>query len=101
MFLKIRKKQGKKMKEIGYGGLFLFVGIPSYGTGAYVGSVVSFMLGMNVWKSYIAIVFGIILQVCLSLAGLTSVKALISLINWNQVWMIIQPTVSMILRGWL
>lgn len=60
----LEKKADSKREQIdkyGYWGLILFVGIPLPGTGAWTGSLVAIMLGLDKKKSFICIVIGVIL----------------------------------------
>ena len=61
---KIEKKLLSKRNQIekyGYLGLLLFVGIPLPGTGAWTGSGLAVLLGLNKKKSFIAIFIGVVL----------------------------------------
>ena len=60
----LEKKADSKRKQIdkyGYLGLILFVGIPLPGTGAWTGSLVAIMLGLDKKKSFICILIGVLL----------------------------------------
>ena len=60
----LEKKAQSKRSQIdkyGYLGLILFVGIPLPGTGAWTGSLVAIMLGLDKKKSFICIMIGVIL----------------------------------------
>ncbi len=60
----LEKKVNKNRKQIdkyGYLGLILFVGIPLPGTGAWTGSLVAVMLGLNKKKAFVCIIIGILL----------------------------------------
>ena len=60
----LEKKGESKRGQIdkyGYWGLVLFVGIPLPGTGAWTGSLVAILLGLDKKKSFICILLGIIL----------------------------------------
>lgn len=60
----LEKKANSKRQQIdkyGYLGLILFVGIPLPGTGAWTGSLVAIMLGLDKKKSFICILIGVIL----------------------------------------
>lgn len=57
---KAQDKRGQ-IDKYGYWGLFLFVGIPLPGTGAWTGSLVAIMLGLDKRKSFICILFGVLL----------------------------------------
>ncbi len=58
------KKGNSKRNQIdkyGYWGLILFVGIPLPGTGAWTGSLVAVLLGLDRKKSFLCICLGILL----------------------------------------
>ena len=58
------KKGNSKRSQIdkyGYLGLILFVGIPLPGTGAWTGSLVAILLGLDKKKSFICILIGVLL----------------------------------------
>lgn len=60
----LKKKALSKRKQIdkyGYLGLILFVGIPLPGTGAWTGSLLAILLGLDKKKSFICILLGILL----------------------------------------
>ena len=60
----LEKKGNSKRSQIdkyGYLGLILFVGIPLPGTGAWTGSLVAILLGLDKKKSFICIILGVIL----------------------------------------
>lgn len=59
-FSKIKPKT-KNIEKYEYIGLALFVGIPLPATGAWSGCVASYLLGLNFWKSVVAIFAGIII----------------------------------------
>ena len=58
-----QKAQSKRTQidKYGYLGLILFVGIPLPGTGAWTGSLVAIMLGLDKKKSFICIMVGVVL----------------------------------------
>lgn len=61
---KIRKKSKKlekQMSNLGYLGLAIFVAIPLPGTGAWTGTIIAWLLGLNRWKSILAISVGVII----------------------------------------
>ena len=64
-FLKKGEKGGKKLQEKAgkglYVALFLFVGIPFPGTGAWTGTLAASFLDMDFKKSCVAVVLGVIL----------------------------------------
>lgn len=49
-----------QIKKYQYLGLFLFVAIPLPGTGAWTGSMIASLMGMDRWKSFIVISFGVL-----------------------------------------
>lgn len=60
----LEKKVDSKREQIdkyGYWGLVLFVGIPLPGTGAWTGSLLAVMLGLNKKKSFVCILLGVML----------------------------------------
>ena len=60
----LEKKGTSKRSQIdkyGYLGLILFVGIPLPGTGAWTGSLVAILLGLDKKKSFICILIGVML----------------------------------------
>ena len=60
----LEKKGNSKRSQIdkyGYLGLILFVGIPLPGTGAWTGSLVAILLGLDKKKSFICILIGVML----------------------------------------
>lgn len=60
----LEKKVENKREQIdkyGYLGLALFVGIPLPGTGAWTGSLLAVMLGMNKKKSFLFILIGVLM----------------------------------------
>ena len=63
--LKKGEKGGKKLQEKAgrglYVALFLFVGIPLPGTGAWTGALIAALLKMNRRDSFLSILFGVII----------------------------------------
>ena len=60
----LEKKGTSKRSQIdkyGYLGLILFVGIPLPGTGAWTGSLVAILLGLDKKKSFLCILIGVML----------------------------------------
>ena len=60
----LEKKGNSKRSQIdkyGYLGLILFVGIPLPGTGAWTGSLVAILLGLDKKKSFLCILVGVML----------------------------------------
>ena len=59
---KIRRKADKlekKMDNLGFLALALFVAVPLPGTGAWTGTLVAWILGLERWKSFLAIALGV------------------------------------------
>lgn len=54
----LRKKE--QIDKYGYFGLFLFVGIPLPGTGAWTGSLLAILLNLDKKKSFITIAIGVL-----------------------------------------
>ncbi len=64
LIIKLEDKANSKKGQIekyGYLGLVLFVGIPLPGTGAWTGSLIAVMLGMDKKKSFVAILLGVLM----------------------------------------
>lgn len=57
------KAMGKsdQIQKYAYWGLLLFVGIPLPGTGAWTGSLIAALLNMDIKKSFVVIVLGVIM----------------------------------------
>lgn len=60
-FKNLAKNNKPKIDKYGFWGLVLFVGIPLPGTGAWTGALVSSVFHMDIKKSSIAILLGIIM----------------------------------------
>ena len=59
---RIRRKADKlekKMDNWGFLALALFVAVPLPGTGAWTGTLVAWVLGLERWKSFLAIALGV------------------------------------------
>lgn len=54
-------KHKDQIEKYGYLGLILFVGIPLPGTGAWTGSLLASMLNLDVKKSFLCILLGVLL----------------------------------------
>ena len=52
--------KSEQIKKYQYFGLFLFVAIPLPGTGAWTGSMIASLMGMNRRKSFVAIALGVL-----------------------------------------
>lgn len=52
--------KSEQIKNYQYFGLFLFVAIPLPGTGAWTGSMIASLMGMNRRKSFVAIALGVL-----------------------------------------
>lgn len=55
------EKNREQIDKYGYLGLIIFVGIPLPGTGAWTGSLLAVMLGMDRKKSFICILLGVLM----------------------------------------
>lgn len=79
------EKGGQKLQEKAgrglYFALFLFVGIPLPGTGAWTGTLAASLLDMNFKKSVIAVVCGVILAGIIMGCGTSVVLAVSSLFS--------------------
>ncbi len=53
--------KSENIQKYAYLGLLLFVGIPLPGTGAWTGALIASLLNMDIKKSFIVIVFGVIM----------------------------------------
>lgn len=53
-------KKKEQIDKYGYFGLFLFVGIPLPGTGAWTGSLLTILLNLDKKKSFITIAIGVL-----------------------------------------
>lgn len=53
-------KKSDQIQKYGYFGLFLFVAIPLPGTGAWTGSLLAVLLGLNRKKSLLFVFFGVL-----------------------------------------
>ena len=56
----LRKRGEPKVEKYGFWGLFLFVAIPLPITGAYTGTILAWLLGMNWKKAFPAVGLGVI-----------------------------------------
>ena len=71
-----KKEQIEKYK---YWGLFLFVGIPLPGTGAWTGSLIACMLDMDKKKSFLTVMLGVLLAgIIMSILSFGILKNVIS-----------------------
>ena len=83
----LEKKVDSKRSQIdkyGYLGLILFVGIPLPGTGAWTGSLLAIMLGLNKKKSFICILIGVLLAAVIM--SIVSYGILGNLLVWKYLW---------------
>ena len=60
VFEKTRKKAGARVEKYEVLALILFVGIPLPGTGAWTGSLIAYLFGMDVKKSFFYISIGVL-----------------------------------------
>lgn len=68
------RRRGGLVEKYGSLGLILFVGIPLPGTGAWTGSIIAFLLGLDFKPSFYCILIGIII------AGI--IVTFLSLLGW-------------------
>ncbi len=52
--------KSEKIQRFKYMGLFIFVAVPLPGTGAWTGALIAILLGLDKKKSFIAIIFGVL-----------------------------------------
>lgn len=64
-----KKKVGGSVNKYGFWGLMVLVMIPLPGTGAYIGTIVAFVLGMDYKKSFLAVSLGVAIA-CLIITSL-------------------------------
>ena len=62
---RLRKKSKPHLKKYGFWGLLFFVAIPLPATGAYTGSLVAWLVGIDRKKAFLAITVGIIIAAAL------------------------------------
>lgn len=60
LFSHTRKRADKTIQQYETVGLLLFVAIPVPFTGGWTGALIAYLFGLNVWKSLITIVVGIL-----------------------------------------
>jgi uncharacterized membrane protein len=75
LFKRTRRKGERKVKLWGEMGLILFVAIPLPVTGAWTGTLVSYLLDLNKFKSFMAITLGVLI------AGL-----IVTVITYSSIW---------------
>ena len=79
------EKSGRKLEEKAgrglYWALFLFVGIPLPGTGAWTGTLAASILNMDFKKSVLAVMGGVLLAGAIMLAGSLGVFGAIQLVQ--------------------
>ncbi|MGA8849182.1 MAG: small multi-drug export protein [Dehalococcoidia bacterium] len=72
----LRKRGKPKVDKYGFWGLALFVAVPLPLTGAYTGTILAWLLGMNWRKAFLAVGLGVIIAgvvVLLITLGVTSI----------------------------
>jgi len=92
LFARTRRKTGKSVEKYEELALLLFVAIPLPVTGAWTGSLVSYLFGLNKLKSLFFIFIGVLMAGAIMLA-----LVLISL--WLAVLIIVVLTVILIMLG--
>ena len=61
LFERTRKRAGQKVERYEALALILFVGIPLPGTGAWTGSLIAYLFGMDIKKSFLYISAGVLI----------------------------------------
>lgn len=61
IFEKTRKKASKRIEEYEALALIAFVGIPLPGTGAWTGSLIAYLFGLDIKKSFFYVVVGVLI----------------------------------------
>ncbi len=61
LFERTRKRAGQKVKRYEALALILFVGVPLPGTGAWTGSLIAYLFGMEMKKSFFYISIGVLI----------------------------------------
>ncbi len=72
---KIEKHKGK-IQKYSYWGVMLFVGIPLPGTGAWTGTMIAAVLGLDWKKSFIAALGGVLMASAIMLLASYGIKAI-------------------------
>ncbi len=67
---KAKKSVGTSVEKYGFWGLMVFVMIPLPGTGAYIGTIASYVLKMERRSAFMAISLGLLIS-CFLMAGVT------------------------------
>lgn len=76
MIVRRSRNKGAEVQKYGLIGLMLFVAVPLPGTGAWTGAAIAWLLGFNVWLSFLAICAGVLLAgVLVTLASLGVIQA--------------------------
>ena len=65
---KVEKHKGK-IEKYSYWGVMIFVGIPLPGTGAWTGSLIAAVLGLDWKKSFLAAVGGVAMAITIMMTG--------------------------------
>jgi uncharacterized membrane protein len=65
----LRKRGKSKVDKYGFWGLTLFVAIPLPFTGAYTGTILSWLLGMDWRRSFLAVAIGVVIAGIIVLLG--------------------------------
>lgn len=81
LFEKTRYKHSAKFNELGAIFLITFVAIPLPVTGAWTGSLIAFLFGINFWPALILISIGVVCAGVLVTLGFESVTAIIQAIT--------------------
>jgi uncharacterized membrane protein len=84
LFAYTRRRADAKIQNYEFAGLLLFVAIPVPFTGAWTGSLIAYLFGLNFIKSFITIFFGIVaaaaIMTFLTLTGIDIIIIIIGII---------------------
>ena len=81
LFKKTRKKHTETIERYGALGLFLFVGVPLPGTGAWTGTLIAFLFGMHFKYAFPAILFGVLFAGVIMTAASTGAVVVANIIG--------------------
>lgn len=80
LFEKTRKEHSKKIQELGYLFLIIFVAIPLPGSGGWTGSLIAFLFGIPYWHAISLISTGIVIAGVVITLGFESIMKIIEII---------------------
>jgi uncharacterized membrane protein len=79
--VKIRRKGKPYVDKYGIAGITIFVIIPAPFTGTYTATILSWLLGLNIKKSFIAILLGSVIRTIMIFSAALGVLSLFSVIG--------------------